>query len=478
VFNNATPRIKYKLRDNNRSIWVDTKRFGDANVEIQNNETTNTIDFTYEDALSLSGMSTTETQKREGMIRVKESEIVYLLKRYEGIDDAQVILSMPDTRRFITADRNAASAAVTVYVNGHFTARQGETLARIVANAVEGLLIENVEVTDQNLNVLYSSREGSGDEAAGGVAYQRAQELKDMTNALIIMLKPLFSEVNPSLNLVYNDELVESRSQEYRTAQGRTEGFPMDILQERSSFEGSNPGDEPGLGSNDYMSPDYQTGSDSNSRGSQSLYQVNNMVYDVFEKITTSGHGSYLREESSVAVLLVNNRSVSQTLWMNQENRTKADWDEYKENLNTRRVEDPDHEELVMMVSRGTGIPPENVSVVVFDVFFPIDDLPPPIALERIIMLALASLLILMLALGLIRRKQEEEQEEEPEPELSVEELLVNTQLEEAQEEADRLEEINYNADSEIKKQIEKFIIEKPEAVASLLRNWINNEEW
>jgi flagellar M-ring protein FliF len=66
----------------------------------------------------------------------------------------------------------------------------------------------------------------------------------------------------------------------------------------------------------------------------------------------------------------------------------------------------------------------------------------------------------------------------EIEPELSVEELLVSTQMEDEQlAEVERLQEIAFNQESEAKRQIEKFVQEKPEAVAQLLRNWLN-EEW
>lgn len=40
------------------------------------------------------------------------------------------------------------------------------------------------------------------------------------------------------------------------------------------------------------------------------------------------------------------------------------------------------------------------------------------------------------------------------------------------------LEEIDYFKENEIKKHISKFVDKHPEAVASLLRNWINVEEW
>ena len=57
--------------------------------------------------------------------------------------------------------------------------------------------------------------------------------------------------------------------------------------------------------------------------------------------------------------------------------------------------------------------------------------------------------------------------------ELSVESLLETTK----QAEQEDLEDIGYNEKSEIRVLIEKFVDENPEAVASLLRNWLN-EEW
>ena len=57
----------------------------------------------------------------------------------------------------------------------------------------------------------------------------------------------------------------------------------------------------------------------------------------------------------------------------------------------------------------------------------------------------------------------------ELEPELSVDQLLQDTR--------ENLEEIGFDDRSEARKMIEKFVDEKPEAVATLLRNWLN-EDW
>ena len=45
------------------------------------------------------------------------------------------------------------------------------------------------------------------------------------------------------------------------------------------------------------------------------------------------------------------------------------------------------------------------------------------------------------------------------------------------QQQDEQLEDIGYNEKSEARQLIEKFVDEKPEAAANLLRNWLN-EDW
>lgn len=68
--------------------------------------------------------------------------------------------------------------------------------------------------------------------------------------------------------------------------------------------------------------------------------------------------------------------------------------------------------------------------------------------------------------------EMQDQKKVEPEPELSVESLLESTK-----ESADTLQDIGFNEKSETRVLIEKFVEENPEAAASLLRNWLN-EEW
>ena len=62
---------------------------------------------------------------------------------------------------------------------------------------------------------------------------------------------------------------------------------------------------------------------------------------------------------------------------------------------------------------------------------------------------------------------------EEKEPELSVEEMLASTR----ENQQASVDDIDLQEKSETRKAIEKFVDENPEAVALLLRNWLN-EDW
>lgn len=66
---------------------------------------------------------------------------------------------------------------------------------------------------------------------------------------------------------------------------------------------------------------------------------------------------------------------------------------------------------------------------------------------------------------SMVSRRDSQEEEE-----LSVESMLQSTP-------EDMLEDIDVEAKSDVRKLVEKFVDENPEAAASLLRNWLN-EDW
>lgn len=472
--------IKSRISNNATSVEVDEKQLDNAKIEIETSNILSTASFTYADALNASGMSTTETFKRENIRRAKENDLSQAVKGFDGVLDAKVQLTIPDQVRFIVSNQDKSTAAVFVTTSRELTRNEGIQIARFICRSVEGLEMENVEVTDSQFNVLYSGMQDTSGTGFGNAAEMQEQELKLLKTDLRNIFMTMFNDVQVAPNLVYDNNLaVEQRDYIISPpVAGSDTGVATQEHTESRNVKGSPSANEPGLGSNDQASQTYET---ENGTTYSAQEKANDVYrdYNRTETVTSSGPGSYLRSTSSITVTL--NRYIphyQEYLIQKDKNFSDADWQDYKLNTQKRAVtDDPDMSQYVNIIVNATGIDANRVTVVVWEVPVFYDYTKAPIEIQQIIMFAVLALLILMLAYGLIRRTRPDE-EEEIEPELSVEDLLVSTQLEEAKDENERLEEIDYFKDSEIKKQIEKFVNEKPDAVASLLRNWLNNEEW
>ena len=143
-------------------------------------------------------------------------------------------------------------------------------------------------------------------------------------------------------------------------------------------------------------------------------------------------------------------------------------WEEYKlANAGRTQVEVP--EEMYNVISKATGFPVENIAMVAYseNVFYDRQGL--NVTASDVMQIILIIVMLALLAFVVIRSMRSGKEAEQPE-ELSVESLLQS-------QPAVELEDIGGEQISETRRLIEKFVDENPEAVANLLRNWLN-EEW
>ena len=136
---------------------------------------------------------------------------------------------------------------------------------------------------------------------------------------------------------------------------------------------------------------------------------------------------------------------------------------------NSEIVETSNPPEIVTLLSNGTGIKEAKIYVIerIVPLFYEEESKPVPV--QSIISIVLAVVIGLLL-LFVVFKSMKTEEVVEVEPELSVEALLATTK------ENQTLDDIEFSDKSAAKIQIEKFVDENPEAVASLLRNWLNDE--
>ena len=134
---------------------------------------------------------------------------------------------------------------------------------------------------------------------------------------------------------------------------------------------------------------------------------------------------------------------------------------------NRGRVQVDVDDELINSVSMATGINAENISVLSYEEPFFQPSTAGGLPWSMILTIIVLVLIVLLLAF-VVFRSTRPVVVEEIEPETSVEDLIAST--------TSPLEEIEYDEGTEALKAINKFVDENPEAVAQLLRNWLNDD--
>ena len=143
-------------------------------------------------------------------------------------------------------------------------------------------------------------------------------------------------------------------------------------------------------------------------------------------------------------------------------------YDEYKL-ANSSPVSIDVEQDLAQLIANGTGISADNIAISANMKYVFLDTPAKSTPTSFIIQIVLAVLIVALLAF-VVFRSARPVTVEETEPELSVEDMLASTR-----EKQTPLEEIDLQDKSEARKAIEKFVQENPEAVAMLLRNWLND---
>ena len=123
----------------------------------------------------------------------------------------------------------------------------------------------------------------------------------------------------------------------------------------------------------------------------------------------------------------------------------------------------------INLIAAATGVSANKITVLAYEVPQFVSSTNTSKGISNYLMIILTVLIIALLIFVILRGASPLAAEEE-EPELSVEQLLATTK------ENQSIDDIEFSDKSETRKMIEKFVDENPEAVAQLLRNWLNDE--
>jgi len=465
--------------DEGTVIQVKKKDYAKAKMTLANEQIPDN-GFTFEDALN-NDMGTTETEKKAKLKEAKQQELEADIGAIEGVNKAEVHLVIPDDDNFFLASTREARASVKLDLKTPLSNKQIMGIAHYVAGSVENLDVKNVRVIDNKGNILYLENEESPGVNMDEQQDRKLAAEKNIESKVISILGPLFDDVRVTPNLVLNfDQYKEKQELVSSPIEGEDRGLiSYENTASRKTSSGSE-GEEPGLAANDNEIPAYEMGDQNNYQAKEDQKEIK---YELDKKYTEleKSVGTIIPEQSYVSVVVLRDKIYDQEKKEKEERTGKEDelqenetWEEFKYRIKSRAAMidiDNEYPELENLVAKAAGISVDNLEIVGYEVPVFIDKEIQKRPYSEYVMLGILFALIALFAFALIK-KTEPHEITEIEPELSVEEMLENAQTK--QEEVDPIE---YNEESEIRKQIDKFVEEKPEAVASLLRNWLS-EEW
>ena len=455
---------------------INAKQESEANMLLGTNDyATNGYNLSKADLSKVvnGSFSTTEADKQKLYKDYLETKLAEDLAAQDLIESATVSLDIADDDGTLISRMQESSASVSLRLTGSISDTQAYSIARFVATQLGNNSTDKVTIIDQKTSkIIYSGADQDSDltllSSQLDEQERRAASIKsDIKDALAE--SGLFSNVEVVLNLDMSFQDVEDVVHTY----WHNEGMDNGEITSQEIYSASGTGDVggvPGTYSNSDNTSYYTGGTDGewSVSNQKTLYSPNEEI-----KTTTSKGGTINRENCSAAVVAVRNVVYEEDVLKASGALEDMSWDEYKAANGDNRLVENEEEmaSYVSMVAKVVGCDESAVEFLCIEKPIFVDSEGNGRTLTDILQIALAVLIFALLGF-VVFRSTRKQKETEPEPELSVEALLESTA-----EAEDELEDIGYSEKSETRILIEKFVDEKPDAAALLLRNWLN-EDW
>lgn len=463
--------INYKISDDGLEFRVLKKDKAEASLLLGANDIQS---YAYSiENVTEGSFSTTESDKQKKYVKYLQSELEHeMIVKFDAIESANITLNIPDNDGTLIGNKDEASAFVILDISDpdSFNEENAVFLAKGVATALGKKTTNDIVIMDTASNLLFSGSEETTDAGIASTQLNlktKAEQIVKSEVKKVLLGTKLYDDIEVASNLVMDNSKEEYTEHNYTPAEDQTQG----VLSHESIYNAENVNGVSGIPGTDTNEDDmttYVTQDNTNSSSTISE-EVRDYLPNEDIKTRTTLPGSIKYDESSISVTAIN------YVVMKEENYDKAangdlSWNEYK-TANAEPVALTVPEDMINVVSKATGIAAENVAMAAYTQYVFLDKTGANITVTDILQILTILIILGLLAFIVIRSMwTSKKTEEEPEPEeLSVEQLL-ESQPEEV------LSDIEMDTGSETKRLIEKFVDENPEAAATLLRNWLNED--
>ena len=458
--------LTYRVDENALKIEVLKGQLSDARLLLGENGIPSTS-YTLAEALS-GGLSTTESDKEKRYQLYMQSELEEDLERFEFVKTATVNINVPRDDGTLISTGAETSATVILTLKSEMTLDMAQGVARAVQTALGNATTDNITIMDTEGKTYFI---GGEDTSAIGTANNQLTTKQQMENTMTAQVRNVlngtgeFSSISVAPNLDVDFSTTDLTWHNYGAPDGMSQGYYSSERQYTSSST-SGGGGVPGTTSND-ETVTYDINVDGTTSEEMEEYD---RQYVLDEEIGTQTvpPGVIKYDTSSLAISAVKYNIIREEDARDQGLLDGISWSEYK-NQNSERTKLEIDEDWVAMAASATGIPAGNITFVLYSENMFIDAEGSSIHASDVLTVLLIIIILALLAFVVLRSMRGEKRTDEEE-ELSVESLLQSTPVEE-------LEDIEVEEKSEVRRLIDKFVDDNPEAAANLLRNWLN-EDW
>lgn len=444
-------KFDYKVVDGGTGIQVRNKDLDQAQL-ILSQEGYPKSGTTFKDALNSIKLSTTESDKKKIFKEYSEQKIARGLGTIDNITSAVVNLSLPEKDVFLgDSKQQEPTASVLIEASEPLTKQQLRGIENFVAGSVEGLNRKNVMIVDKSSGNMLNDTEEDALVASTTKQYEFQTALKkEIEGKVEGLLGGMYDGVRVAANVVCDFNTEKSNEVKYTPVVGEDSGILRSTETHKEEVQNGGSGGVPGTDSNTggTTTPSYPTDSSSGSSYKKTDSVTN---YEVNQKNTESEKavGQMDKEKSSITVSLIYGTKKTTP-------PAQADIDTYTK-----------------MISNATGIATGNITLASFKLPAAQPEKPKFDwlgLLGKAVPVLILAVLLVLLGIGIVRQNNISE------PGLAFGGGYSKAASNSIMIEEEQLPDIELEEKSEVKKQIDKFVKHKPEAVAQLLRNWLSDE--
>ena len=398
--------------------------------------------YSFMDAFNDSSWTMTDYDKKQRMKQALQSELAFTIAEIDGIHSAKVYIEEKDTTNFVLNNDDTKATASVFIVKS-----DSREISNDKVNAIKNLVAGPISINPENITVIDDEGRLLGNQDENDFMAVDQFTMKQNLEARINhSIRNFLANVYGSQNVDVMASVKINMDSERTTIvefappiEGNEEGLIRSLEEAEEHMVGGIEGGVPGTETN---VEDYTMLEDGSSKYDKLSRIINNELNEINKEIRRAP-GQV--ESITVAVLI------------NQDSLPDGEMTPEKE------------KEIANLIFAATGLDTKQVEVRAerFNKQITDGDIIETKSVNWILIGGLIGLLIIIGVLVLISLRNKSKREDEYE----LDRLLLENTL----SSTDEIEDLDFEAEeSKMKAQIDKFINNKPESVAQLLRNWLN----